>query len=134
MHSQDDERDEVVVVFCVNTGRLLGTFEGSRESLLGGGAGLLFLMLFLSFYILGGVVSQTQSGIMEVRKVVDEGLLLLGAIEDLRRRFCFLLFVLFPHPSLDCRALYCPAPSSPLLAIYGMIDGGEVRELFLLKI
>lgn len=51
VHSQDDERDEVVVVFCVNTGRLLGTFEGSRESLLGGGAGLLFLMLFLSFYI-----------------------------------------------------------------------------------
>ena len=37
-------------------------------------------------------MSQTQSGIMEVRKVVDEGLLLLGAIEDLRRRFCFLLF------------------------------------------
>jgi len=93
VHSQDEERDEVVVVFCVNTGRLLGTFEGSRESLLGG----------------GGVVSQTQSGIMEVRKVVDDSLLLLGAIEDLRRR-----------------ALYCPAPSSPLLAIYGMIDGGEV--------
>ena len=31
-------------------------------------------------------MSQTQSGIMEVRKVVDGGLLLLGAIEDLRRR------------------------------------------------
>ena len=46
VHSQDDERDEVVVVFCVNTGRLLGTFEGSRESLLGGGARLLFLIRF----------------------------------------------------------------------------------------
>ena len=32
-------------------------------------------------------MSQTQSGIMEVRKVVDDGLLLLGSIEDLRRRF-----------------------------------------------
>ena len=40
MHGQDDERDEVVVAFCVNTGRLLGTFEGSRESLLGGGGSL----------------------------------------------------------------------------------------------
>ena len=80
-------------------------------------------------------MSQTQSGIMEVRKVVDDGLLLLGSIEDLRRRFpkldpkCFpffllLLILLF----LDYRALYCPAPSSPLLAIYGMIDGGEVTN------
>ena len=46
VHSQDEERDEVVVVFCVNTGRLLGTFEGSRESLLGGGAVLLFMLCF----------------------------------------------------------------------------------------
>ena len=70
---------------------------------------------------------------MEVRKVVDDGLLLLGAIQDLRRRFCqnfcFLLFCLFPQPFLDYRALYCPSPSSPLLAIYGMIDGGEVSKL-----
>ena len=51
MHSQDEERDEVVVVFCVNTGRLLGTFEGSRESLLGGGTCLLFSAVFLSVYI-----------------------------------------------------------------------------------
>ena len=42
VHSQDEERDEVVVVFCVNTGRLLGTFEGARESLLGGGGSSLF--------------------------------------------------------------------------------------------
>ena len=42
-------------------------------------------------------------------------------------------FVLFPHLSLsDYRALYCPAPSSPLLAIYGMIDGGEVTNLKIL--
>ena len=45
-------------------------------------------------------MSQTQSGIMEVRKVVDDGLLLLGSIEDLRRRFSeldisFVTFVLF---------------------------------------
>ena len=40
VHGQDDERDEVVVAFCVNTGRLLGTFEGSRESLLGGGGSI----------------------------------------------------------------------------------------------
>ena len=51
MHSQDEERDEVVVVFCVNTGRLLGTFEGSRESLLGGGASRLFLVLFLCQFL-----------------------------------------------------------------------------------
>ena len=50
VHSQDEERDEVVVVFCVNTGRLLGTFEGSRESLLGGGASLLFLMPFCHLF------------------------------------------------------------------------------------
>ena len=77
-------------------------------------------------------MSQTQSGIMEVRKVVDDGLLLLGAIQDLRRRFCqnfSCFFVWFPQTLLDYRALYCPAPSSPLLAIYGMIDGGEVSKL-----
>ena len=50
VHSQDEERDEVVVVFCVNTGRLLGTFEGSRESLLGGGVSLLFLMPFCHLF------------------------------------------------------------------------------------
>ena len=134
MHSQDEERDEVVVVFCVNTGRLLGTFEGARESLLGGG-GSLVSWLFSNILVPGGVVSQTQSGIMEVRKVVDDGLLLLGSIEDLRRRFpeldispFYFCFVSFPHPLLDYRALYCPAPSSPLLAIYGMIDGGEVSN------
>ena len=85
VHSQDDERDEVAVVFDVNTGRLLGTFEGARESLLGGGT-IWLSGLFSDILCLGGVVSQTQSGIMEVRKVVDGGLLLLGAIEDLRRR------------------------------------------------
>ena len=46
VHSQDDERDEVAVVFDVNTGRLLGTFEGARESLLGGGTILLFGVVF----------------------------------------------------------------------------------------
>ena len=51
VHSQDEERDEVVVVFCVNTGRLLGTFEGSRESLLGGGVLVFLSDAFLSFYI-----------------------------------------------------------------------------------
>ena len=90
MHGQDDERDEVVVAFCVNTGRLLGTFEGSRESLLGGGRSLpLLRQVFKSLLIfIGGLVSQTQSGHMEVRKVVEDGLLHLGTIQDLRRRFC----------------------------------------------
>ena len=90
MHGQDDERDEVVVAFCVNTGRLLGTFEGSRESLLGGGGSLpLLRQVFKSLLIsIGGLVSQTQSGHMEVRKVVEDGLLHLGTIQDLRRRFC----------------------------------------------
>ena len=37
---------------------------------------------------IGGLVSQTQSGHMEVRKVVEDGLLHLGTIQDLRRRFC----------------------------------------------
>ena len=90
VHGQDDERDEVVVAFCVNTGRLLGTFEGSRESLLGGGGSLpLLRQVFKSLLIsIGGLVSQTQSGHMEVRKVVEDGLLHLGTIQDLRRRFC----------------------------------------------
>ena len=52
MHSQDEERDEVVVVFCVNTGRLLGTFEGARESLLGGGESIVFSDGLLLFWIL----------------------------------------------------------------------------------
>ena len=37
---------------------------------------------------IGGLVSQTQSGHMEVRKVFEDGLLHLGTIQDLRRRFC----------------------------------------------
>ena len=37
---------------------------------------------------IGGLVSQTQSGHMEVRRVVEDGLLHLGTIQDLRRRFC----------------------------------------------
>ena len=101
VNSQDEERDEVVVVFCVNTGIILGTFEGSRESLRGGGGIPLFLVLFLPVFLLGGVVSQTQSGTMEVRKVVDDGLLLLGAIEDLRRRFCFFLVFVLVSSSLN---------------------------------
>ena len=90
VHGQDEERDEVVVAFCVNTGRLLGTFEGSRESLLGGGGSIpLLRQVFKSLLIsIGGLVSQTQSGHMEVRKVVEDGLLHLGTIQDLRRRFC----------------------------------------------
>ena len=49
VHSQDEERDEVVVVFCVNTGRLLATFEGARESLLGGGGSFLSWWFSLPF-------------------------------------------------------------------------------------
>ena len=117
VHSQDEERDEVVVVFCVNTGRLLGTFEGSRESLLGGGASLLFLMPFCHFLHLGGVVSQTQSGIMEVRKVVDDGLLLLGAIQDLRRRFCQnILYLAFLFCSSTLVGLQGSLLSCPILS------------------
>ena len=51
VNTEDEERDEVVVVFCVNTGRILGTFEGSRESLRGGGTIRLFSGAFsVSFY------------------------------------------------------------------------------------
>ena len=54
-------------------------------------------------------MSQTQSGIMEVRKVVDDGLLLLGAIEDLRRRFFVVVFfVSSPLVGLQGSLLSCP--------------------------
>ena len=57
--------------------------------------------------------------------------------EGFAKTFVSCFFVWFTQTLLDYRALYCPAPSSPLLAIYGMIDGGEVSKLeecFLCKI
>ena len=58
-------------------------------------------------------MSQTQSGIMEVRKVVDDGLLLLGAIEDLWRRFCFFVLVLV---SSSLNGLHGPLLLCPILS------------------
>jgi hypothetical protein len=55
----------------------------------------------------GAVITQAGSGRLEVRTSGD--LALLGGLEDLRRR-----------------SHYCPAPHVPLLAVYGMVEDGQV--------